>query len=834
MHIPLFAFVYVSDVLDSRILKFIHAKYGQYSDIKESPSWAQKILPQHEKALLGNKVTLIDNNNNHLPVVGLPHHNHTLSKQYLTSILPEWLLKAECVCPYLSQHATFLPVSFISSLADNLTKARSSFGSAMPLDQVQAILQNIPTEAPEPPSCILTSPIANDILLKNEELAVPTSSGWRFQAGETYKATKATWMAISPNNHIVETQLTTGWKAPTFCQLKPAWFASLPFSKEEQAAWDLEVISLWQMRAIKVVDKQWVKDWGLPIVVMPIFLVKEPTKYRPILDARYSNLSFNPKWFALPSIMDFVTLLQKDLFWFKTDQKAGWQHLSLHPLHACLFGFVWQGKLFVYTSPPFGDATAPWIFTYMSGTLKRLLRNRGIPNVCYIDDLLFPATSDLASSMKLREKVLSLEKSLGFVMGAPKCPPPSQEGEALGFFVSTTQGIITISKKRINKVLTLLEECQEGKPIAAKSIAKLVGLVVSCSILHPQTLWFVAPLYPILSTIKTPTQWKQLMYIPKVAIKRVYSWLNHVRAFPRKLWVTPPSIRWVSSDATLQQVGAAIWDSPPNYLVSNTNEKSPLCKASSRTVCVQPFCIAQKETAAIPWALDLFWDLFAKGSTIHWAVDNTVALCVMSKGYSPIPYLQELVDQFMEQASKKNLVVLFHYVPSKLNSTSDWLTRYIDHSNDWSFNIFYWNKFITHCSSYQFPIPTVDCFAAAHNKRCDQYHSRFMDTGSRGDFFTSSLSQKEIHWANPPFSRKAGIIPKAFAHFAQQKVVVWFLLPVWTNTPWWTWTSRAVHSFLVTPRDNVPIFIPVVKTENYQTKPAWPIRIFLFDFRSQR
>ncbi|WP_292992065.1 DNA N-6-adenine-methyltransferase, partial [Nitrosomonas sp.] len=627
-------------------------------------------------------------------------------------------------------------------------------------------------------------------------------------------------------------QLSEGWKAPTFCQLKPTWFTSLPFSNEEQEAWDKEVISLWQMGAIHMLDKQWVQKWGLPIVVMPIFLVKETTKYRPILDARYSNLVFNPKWFALPSIMDFTSLLQKDLYWFKTDQKAGWQHLSLHPLHARLFGFVWQDHLFVYTSPPFGDATAPWIFTYMGNTLKRILRNRKIPNICYIDDFLFPGTAEYTTTAKLRETVLDLEMSLGFVMGAPKCPLPAQEGEALGFFISTTQGIITISSKRIEKILHLLEVFQTTSSVPIKQIAKLVGLIVSCSILHPQTLWFVAPLYPILNQATSPREWRLCSSIPHQAIKRVHSWLNHVRSFPRKLWVSPPTIRWVSSDATLKQVGAAIWNAPPNYLVLSDTNSNPLVQASSQVVCPNPICIAHKEAAAVPWALHIFWPLLPQGATIHWGIDNTVALGTLRKGYSSIPYLQHIVDEFMSKAIKKNLVVLFHYVPSKLNVTSDWLSRLVDHRDDWCFNTFYWNKFIQHCLQHNLPIPAVDCFAAAHNKRCRHFHSRFMDIGSRGDFFSSSLSQQEIHWANPPFSRKAGLISKAFSHFSHQKVQVWFLLPVWTTASWWTWTSKACHSFQISPTPNHPIFAPAIATKQHIPEPSWPICIFYFDFRS--
>lgn len=827
-------FLYVTEVLDSRVMKYIHSKYGPHSTETEKPSWANSILPNHMKAVNTGKVN-ITNLDNNLPIISLPHANsstHSRDFDLSDCTLPYWLLSLHKAPPFLSTLSTFCIDSFLGALLENLTIPKSTYGSAMPYSEILEVINNIPSKAETPPVSSLKHDINQDIILEYENLAVATNSGWRFQAGQTYLAAKHIWLNISQHNQIVRDQLTIGWKAPTFCQLKPAWFASLPFSQEEQKAWDEEVISLWQMGAVQMVDQQWVQKWGLPLVVMPVFLVKEPTKFRPILDARYSNLAFNPKWFSLPTILDFTTLLTKDMFWFKTDQKAGWQHLLLHPLHSQLFGFVWNNKLFVYTSPPFGDATAPWIFTYMGNTLKRLFRSHKVLHICYIDDFLFPGSINYEQTCSHRLKVINLEKSLGTVLGTPKCPLPAQEGEALGFFISTSQGIITISKKRFTKIATILEAFCQHQSAPIKTIARLVGLIVSCAILHPQTLWFVALFYPILAQVKTISEWRKITVVPKQAIKRVYKWLNHVQSNPRRLWVNPNNIRWVSSDATLFQVGAAVWQQPPDYLVP-TSCSPILARASSRTVCLFPINIAHKEGEAVPWALDLFWKFFPTNCLIHWAVDNMVALGALRKGYSSTPYLQEVVDKFMNLAIQKRLVVLFHYVPSRLNLTSDWLSRLVETKNDWQLTKFYWQKFLNFCNMSKLPKPTVDCFAASHNKRCTHYHSRFLDSHSRGDFFSASLSPKEVHWANPPFSSNLKCISKAFQKFYNEQVQVWFLLPIWTAQPWWSWTSLAMASFPLIPTADLPIFSPVVKTNNFQPIPGWRVRIFFFDFRSQ-
>jgi len=141
---------------------------------------------------------------------------------------------------------------------------------------------------------------------------VATKSGWKFKAGQVHEHHADIWVGISKGNDKVKDQLNNGWCPKQFCNLAPTWFQSNQLSDQEQEAWDAEVCSLWAMKAIEPIDWNWVSRWGLPRVILPVFMVDEVTKFRPIMDARYSNLSLQAEWFSCPKILNFCHLHSKD------------------------------------------------------------------------------------------------------------------------------------------------------------------------------------------------------------------------------------------------------------------------------------------------------------------------------------------------------------------------------------------------------------------------------------------------------------------------------------------------------------------------------------------
>lgn len=166
-----------TEVVDSRILKYVHSKYGQHASPPDcAPQWTTEILPNHEKAVSLRKVVwLTPHMKGHLPRIQLPHNNTKLD----TIRTPEWLNHINAR-PFWSCHNNFNVPLFISCLLENFTQPKSAFGTAMSPSQIATLLSNIPLSTPKPPSCHIDSPVDHDIILK--ETSPP------FQVGDSRQA----------------------------------------------------------------------------------------------------------------------------------------------------------------------------------------------------------------------------------------------------------------------------------------------------------------------------------------------------------------------------------------------------------------------------------------------------------------------------------------------------------------------------------------------------------------------------------------------------------------------------------------------------------------------
>ncbi len=260
------------EVLDSKLAKYITSKFGPfYTGVVDAP-WLTQTRMTHESAIATGKASW--HKVGHTNLVGLPGSQPSQSWDLTVKEIPHlslWSQQLARTSPWLPEDGGFTVVPFLKCLWQNSFSTRSAFGSPLPFQQVIALIENIPAQVEAPPSTHLDYPIESGIILGDSNLAVPTVSGWRFQAGSTYRANLSLWKKVSTCNQLITSILTKGWQAPTFCLLKPAWFDSIPLSPPEQLAWDKEVVSLWQMGAVRPIDWAWASKHGLPLVVIPVF-----------------------------------------------------------------------------------------------------------------------------------------------------------------------------------------------------------------------------------------------------------------------------------------------------------------------------------------------------------------------------------------------------------------------------------------------------------------------------------------------------------------------------------------------------------------------------------
>jgi len=374
--------------------------------------------------------------------------------------------------------------------------------------------------------------------------------------------------------------------------------------------------------------------------------------------------------------------------------------------------------------------------------------------------------------------------------------------------------------------MELLDIIVAGRAAPVRKVAKLVGLVVSCQILHPQTLWFVAKLLPLFGK----SDWNSSVILHTSDINRVFTWLHLVKNHPRRLWVPPPSRRYISSDATLSQLGAVFWDTGPSFLVSSA-PSNPIAKASTTPNDVA-INIAHFEAKAIPWACAAFKDLIRTADLITWAVDNQNVWYAFRSGFSRKSYIANEIDTLMQIVIAQKLWVDFHWIPSKVNLESDQLSRLLASRDELQLSNHYWQAFMRYCNKHQLPIPDIDGFATKSNRKCTSYCSLFRDSDSLGEFFGTQFGTDSVLWLFPPHSRPH-LIQRVFTFIINQHLQAWFLLPRWSSRPWWTFTTEALSVFNIHPQLMYPVLTPPPGAPNHlsASNPTYPLDVWLFDFR---
>ncbi len=268
--------------------------------------------------------------------------------------------------------------------------------------------------------------------MRRPELAVHTVRGWTFRAGSTLRAELPTWEKWAPDEEVAST-IREGWKGLHVVDIAPAWFWSYEMNQEAAEVWHQEHTAMWQAGVVSPITKEWVRKHVPPDVLIPHFMIKETDKYRVIADARYPNVAQRSPWFPLCSASGFAEQLHPGEWWCKQDLKAGWHHIWLHVSQSKMFGYVYQGQIWVYQVLAFGDSTAPYIFQKTLRGLQRFLQWQGWCRFSrYLDDVAAALGFDQEVAAGLCTLFRSAITHMGLVRSVKKSPPPAKAEDFRG------------------------------------------------------------------------------------------------------------------------------------------------------------------------------------------------------------------------------------------------------------------------------------------------------------------------------------------------------------------------------------------------------------------
>ena len=211
-----------------------------------------------------------------------------------------------------------------------------------------------------------------------------------------------------------------------------------------------------------------------PIVTVPVALVRQPSKDREIMDARFSNLYICPPRFHYEGLHSFLLQLKQGDFVSVCDMKAGYNHFIIVDADQPYFGLSWAGETFVYNTLCFGRNAACYEFTSIMTEVFRPLRVAGWRLGAYIDDHA-KASASLTLALFQQWAIHRYFKLLGLTFSAKGNRFPSTRFKYLGFEVDTSNMSIRLPEDKLQRVLAscrlLLDKLAVGVEVTRTELA---------------------------------------------------------------------------------------------------------------------------------------------------------------------------------------------------------------------------------------------------------------------------------------------------------------------------------------------------------------------------
>jgi Reverse transcriptase (RNA-dependent DNA polymerase) len=209
--------------------------------------------------------------------------------------------------------------------------------------------------------------------------------------------------------------------------------------------------------------------------------------------------------FKMETLHKVCQVMKPGDYAFALDFKKGFMQVPLKQQFKEFTYMRLRGKCYRWNVLMFGLATAPKDFSYIVKKVLGLLRQLGIRNAFFIDDIIHFA-SDKASAHQLRERVLGLLYRLGFFVSWKKSLlEPGQLIQHLGLDVCTIDRSMWVPEYKTKEVIhlasSMLEHCRG--PVAGRAVSRLVGKLMSMRLAIPGVIVLTKGLVSCLGQLET-------------------------------------------------------------------------------------------------------------------------------------------------------------------------------------------------------------------------------------------------------------------------------------------------------------------------------------------
>ena len=721
---------------------------------------------------------------------------------------PEWLTA-------LTKNATwhdsvsgrpipFRAVEWWTQYCTNYTK-KSVFGHHFSPDEVLQLLQDAPDSLSLPVIHPVGSPGDKFLFHPSTEWTY-TESGWRYIAGQPWKARKEAWA----HTNVVDL-VNNGWRGDKLMDTAPFWIKSAPMSPAEDEAFYVDHTSCLRADVVRLVTKDWIKRNGPPGAVCPVFMLSQGDKWRTILDAQAANLGLAPPWFSLHNAWDLMRTVPAGGKMSAMDLTKGYHHFTNHIAHSRYLCYEYKGQLFCYHGGAFGDATAPWAFVKVQRWVKSEIIKNGIAYNQYIDDGFIAHKTDEGVPEQELNRAIAIHLFFGNVLSKSKLQALCITMPHLGVIMDSNKGI-SAKPEWLEKVEGLPRQTL-GEWLA------VAGHYAFALQVFPKGLAFLDEFILWMSHFDLTSRSSLARAVEPPSIVTDHLALFH--QLLKSYWRSPrpePSASWVVTDATLNSLAGAVYHSKPPELGGTADTV-----ATFRQMFHTSPHMNHAEAEATNWVVrEAVQRRLVKAPTTLIG-DNLGVVECLKKGRAKAPTVSRFIAGTIRHLVANDVREIHTaWISSEENKTADEISRDTELLDDWELTDSYWQKFKKWLANQAYPKPNLDAMAASHNKKLQRYLSRHIEPDSLGSFFDYSFLPSDVLWVNPPFA----LIPVVLAQIIQKKLKAYVLLPNRYHDAWWSLTTRASDVFRLKIDSHNPPFKN--RAHERTIRPGFNVAIYYF------
>ena len=323
---------------------------------------------------------------------------------------------------------------------------------------------------------------------------------------------------------------------------------------------------------------------------------------------------------------------------------------------------LWENKLFIDASLPFGLRSAPRIFSAVAAILECRAKFEGVSQVLhYLDDFLIIAPADSQRGEQDLHTMLSLFNRLQVPVASEKIEGPTTCLTFLGIELDTDSLILRLPADKLEALKVMVREWLSRKSCSVRDLQSLAGkLQHACKVVRPGRT-FLRRVFELLKGCVRRQQFVRL----NAAFRSDVMW-------------------WHVFLDTWNGIG--MMDNPANGPVSvhlYTDASGHFgCGAWCGAWWFQlpwlstmgKWSIAAKELVPVVLA-SMVWGRSWQGSLVVTHCDNVAVVEVINAGYSKDPLLMQLLRCLFFILAQHEFSLRAEHIPGKLNVGADAISR---------------------------------------------------------------------------------------------------------------------------------------------------------------